>query len=515
MEILIWGTGRLAARYMKFSYFAGYEIIGFVDSYKTDSQFMGYRVYRPEDIGAMEYDYLVICVAKENDIILETCIAKGIDLKKVFFAVKELDLKNANQSYVEQLPDLDAFSDIFPALYNDIKRYRNDRLYYKNINILCEEAQDSSLIRDVGENHVVAWIPVELLFSERQEDNHLPVYTDEWKQQNRIWENHPIISFEPYRNLFQFFLNGTNFPDKYCKWFQYLFISRGLNSGYTDEQLIEKRYREFMNMQRELNRGMTFFIERPAVAKWNPKGYFNLLDGHHRTSFLYYSGLTRMPVQITRGDYELWSNKETALEVRRFILEQKREEFYQPILNPYFFKLHTYREGFSKSRLHHLLEHFNATRFAGKKVVDIGACLGYMGQAFCRMGADVTLIEHDPFHYELTQKVNELLYTNCRIVTQKFEEYEEDVNYDIAIMLTVFYPYLLDETIRGKFMDNLNKNVSQMIIWESGDEADTEKEYILQNTKFHRYTHLCYTYATGKFRELGLFMTDDSEYLTC
>lgn len=515
MEILIWGTGRLAARYMKFSFFAGYEIIGFVDSYKTDSQFMGYRVYRPEDIGAMEYDYLVICVAKENDIILETCIAKGIDLKKVFFAVKELDLKNANQSYVEQLPGLDAFSDIFPALYNDIKRYRNDRLYYKNINILCEEAQDSSLIRDVGENHVVAWIPVELLFSERQEDNHLPVYTDEWKQQNRIWENHPIISFEPYRNLFQFFLNGTSFPDKYCKWFQYLFISRGLNSGYTDEQLIEKRYREFMNMQRELNRGMTFFIERPAVAKWNSKGYFNLLDGHHRTSFLYYSGLTRMPVQITRGDYELWSNKETALEVRQFILEQKREEFYQPILNPYFFKLHTYREGFSKSRLHHLLEHFNATRFAGKKVVDIGACLGYMGQAFCRMGADVTLIEHDPFHYELTQKMNDLLYTNCRIVTQKFEEYEEEVNYDIAIMLTVFYPYLLDETIRGKFMDNLNKNVSQMIIWESGDEAEKEKEYILQNTKFHRFKHLCYTYATGKFRELGLFMTDDSEYLTC
>lgn len=70
MEILIWGTGRLAARYMKFSYFAGYEIIGFVDSYKTDSQFMGYRVYRPEEIGVLEYDYLVICVAKENDIIL-------------------------------------------------------------------------------------------------------------------------------------------------------------------------------------------------------------------------------------------------------------------------------------------------------------------------------------------------------------------------------------------------------------------------------------------------------------
>lgn len=515
MKILIWGTGRLAARYMKLDYFAGHEIIAFVDSYKKDSQFMGYRVYSPEDIGALEHDYLVVCVARENDILLEKCIAEGIDLKKVFFAVNELVLKEVNQRYLEQLPDLDNLFDIFPALLSNIKRCRNDRQYYNNTIALCEKTEDSALIRELGENHVVAWVPVELLFSERQEDNHLPVYTDEWKRQNRVWENHPVIAFEPYRNLFQFFLNGTSYPDKYCKWFQYLFISRGLTSGYTDEQIIEKRYREFMNMQRELNQGMTFFLEHPAVARWNPKGYFNLMDGHHRTSFLYYSGLTRMPVQITKKDYELWCNKEVAWEVRRFIKEQGRKEFYQPILNPYFFNLHTYREGFSKSRLHHLLENFNAARFAGKKVLDIGACLGYMGQAFCRMGADVTLIEYDPFHYELTEKVNKLLYTDCRIVTQKFEEYEENVKYDIAIMLTVFYHYFSNETIRDKFMDKINKNVSQMIIWESGDKAETEKEYIMQNTKFHQYRHLCYTYATGKFRELGLFMTDDSEYLTC
>lgn len=515
MKILIWGTGKLAVHYMKFDYFASHEIIAFVDSYKKDLRFMGYRIYSPEDIGALEYDYLVVCVAKENSMILEKCISERIDLKKVFFAVRNLDLKSVKQSYVEQLPSLSDCSDIFPALCKEIKGHRNDIFYYKNTDVLYEEAEDSALIQNLGEHLLVAWIPVELLFSERQEDNHLSVYTDEWRQQNRIWENHPIIAFEPYRNLFQFFLNGTSYPDKYCKWFQYLYISRGLTSGYTDEQLIEKRYREFMNMQRELNQGMTFFIEHPAVAKWNPKGYFNLVDGHHRTSFLYYSGLSRIPVQITKEDYELWSNKETALAVKAFIVEQKRDEFYQPILNPYFLKLHTYREGFTKNRLHHLLEYFSAMRFDGKRVVDIGANLGYMGQAFCRMGADVTLIEPDLLHFELLQKVNELLHINCRIIAQKFEEYDEMEHYDIAILLTVFYPYLLDETIRDKFIDKLNKNVSQMIIWESGNEADIEKEYILQNTKFHRYTHLCYTYATGKFRELGLFMTEDSEYLTC
>lgn len=52
-----------------------------------------------------------------------------------------------------------------------------------------------------------------------------------------------------------------------------------------------------------------------------------------------------------------------------------------------------------------------------------------------------------------------------------------------------------------------------MIIWESGGNPEEERHYILQHTKFHNYIHLCYTYATGKFRELGIFITDDSEYL--
>lgn len=71
-------------------------------------------------------------------------------------------------------------------------------------------------------------------------------------------------------------------------------------------------------------------------------------------------------------------------------------------------------------------------------MIDIGANLGYMGQAFCRMGADVILLEPDNFHYVLTHKINELLYINCKVVRQKFEDYKVDEKYDIAILLTVF-----------------------------------------------------------------------------
>lgn len=511
MQILVWGIGRIAQYYMKLEYFSGFEIIGFVDSYAEKKLFMGYPVYKPSEVAAKSYDYLVICVAKDNDAILNVCIEEKVNLSKVIFLHKRDEFSQFEDKYTEQFLDIESIKTIFPLIYKDRIEKQAQRRYYENI--LDGVLKDSAFLYNMGENHVCVWIPVELLFSERAEDNYLEVRTDEWVEQNKRLENLPIISFTPYRDLFTFFMQGQRFPKLYCAWYQYLYSSRGLRSGYTDEELIEKRFQEFKQMQHELNKGMEFFTAAPAVAKWNPKGYFNLLDGHHRTAFLYYSGLTRIPVQITRKDYELWCNKEKAEVVMNIAVKQGRNEFYQPILNPYFFRITPYREDFAKSRLHHLLETFHPKQFVGKSVIDIGANLGYMGQAFYRMGAEVTLLEPDPVHCELLQKINELLYSECRVVAQRFENYQQEQHFDIGILFTVFYHYFSNETVRASFVKNLNKRITQMILWESGDLPDEEKAYIINHTKFHVYRRLSYTYATGKFRELGVFLTEDSEFL--
>lgn len=511
MRILIWGVGKLASQYMKFECFSGYEIIGFVDSYAEEKSFKGYPIYRPNEIVLMNYDYLIISVEKDNAAILKTCISEGIALDKTMCLHSREQLKGDGAPCTEQILDIEDAASIFPALYKNRKESQMCQEYYSNK--LPRELKDEACIQTLGENHVIAWIPIELLFSERTEETILDFYTEDWIRQNKEWENIPIISFAPYKSLFYFFMQGDDYPELYCRWYQNLFASRGLQSGYTDEELIEKRFQEFKFMQQKLNSGMNFFIANPATAKWNRKGYFNLIDGHHRVSFLYYSGLTRIPVQITKEAYETWCNRKKADIALEHIIRQHRTEFYQPILNPYFVSLNPYRENYAKSRLHHLLEMFNGKCFAGKKVIDIGANLGYMGQAFCRMGAKVTLLEPDRAHYELMEKVNELLYVKCEIVTEKFEEYVTDKKFDIAVLLTVFYHFFSNVAVRDKFAQRLNKNVSQMIIWESGDMPEEEKNYIIGNTKFSRYKKICCTYATGKFRELGVFMTEDSEYL--
>lgn len=510
MRILIWGTGRLTVRYMKFEYFANYEIIGFIDSYKTNREFMGYRVYRPEEIKLLNYDCLLICVVHKGLEILQKCIAENIDPRKVLFVHGTSGFVNADNQYIQKLLCKEDLLRLFPIIYKDIEEKKTKSNYYSNN--LDAKYGDGSLIHSLDENHIVVWIPIELLFSEARENIHLDSYSEEWIAQNKRWEDIPIISFEPLRGLFMFFMHGKNYPTTYCERYRKLLVSLGEDDEYTDEQLVEQRFREFMQMQHQLSKGMEFFIEHPVVAKWNDRGYFNILDGHHRTCFLYCSGFTRIPVQITKRDYDIWCNMEIVKAVRDIVLEQKREYFYQPILNPYFVEMIFIRDNYMKSRLHHILEYFPPKCFEDRKVIDIGANMGYMGQAFYRMGAEVTMLEPDIAHYKLMKKVNELMYTKCVPVFQKFEEYETVEEYDVAILLTVFCHYIDVEPLREQFIERLNKNVRQMIIWESGSCVEEEKEYIMQHTKFRNYQHLCYTYATGKYRELGIFMTDDSEY---
>ena len=54
---------------------------------------------------------------------------------------------------------------------------------------------------------------------------------------------------------------------------------------------------------------MDYFIESSAYVRWNEKGYFNIIDGHHRASYLAYKGYQLIPVRMDKGDFLKWENK--------------------------------------------------------------------------------------------------------------------------------------------------------------------------------------------------------------
>lgn len=506
MRCLLWGTGKVAERYVKSGMFAGHKIVAFVDTFKRADSFFDCPVLSVDEVSQLDFDVCVVCVAKNNDEILQLCVDKNFDLSKFFFPFACDGFGNVPIQYANLLIQAGSIKTDFPVLYQNVLELQMAKKY---ISDNAEIFSDTALIRKIGQEYVVAWIPVELLFSERTDDyvsrTNFKTATKEWRLFHSQYSDIPLVGFEPHRTLFSFFRNGDAYPRKYLDWYQSVFVTQGLAVPLSDVEILKKRFREFRIMQSELNKGMQFFVDLPAKATWNERGYFNLWDGHHRSMFLYVSGCSKIPVQISTLDYEKWSNQDSAIKLKELVASQKRVEFYQPIPNPYFLNLNTNRDNFCKSRLHHLMEYFNATKFAGKRVVDIGANIGYFGSHFARLGADVTMVEPDLAHFELAKQARDLLHIKCQIVNQKFEVYEDFQHFDMAILLTVLYHYLSNEQIKRLFFEKLNEMVDEMIVWESGDDPDYEKTQIIENTKFKNYTHLAYTYATRRFRELGLF----------
>lgn len=80
-KILIWGTGKLAKRFMENRYNG--EILGFIETNKSKCSFMQKPVYGGDEI-PKEYDYIVVANSYTDEI-YDLCIKLGIDLKKIIF----------------------------------------------------------------------------------------------------------------------------------------------------------------------------------------------------------------------------------------------------------------------------------------------------------------------------------------------------------------------------------------------------------------------------------------------
>lgn len=80
-KILIWGTGKLAKKFMKNGY--NCEIIGFIQTKKTVDLFCERPVYGSDEI-PKEYDYIIVANIYVDEI-YSTCVELGMDLAKVIF----------------------------------------------------------------------------------------------------------------------------------------------------------------------------------------------------------------------------------------------------------------------------------------------------------------------------------------------------------------------------------------------------------------------------------------------
>jgi len=112
-------------------------------------------------------------------------------------------------------------------------------------------------------------------------------------------ELHPFISYMP-----QTIANER-------AWFHDQPLSLDAIRNDMCEKLTERK-NVYNLLQNALFDGLEYFVDAAAPAKLNPKGYFNLLDGHHRTSFLLIRGFAGIPLRVLKTEYDLFFREKAA-----------------------------------------------------------------------------------------------------------------------------------------------------------------------------------------------------------
>jgi 2-polyprenyl-3-methyl-5-hydroxy-6-metoxy-1,4-benzoquinol methylase len=257
-----------------------------------------------------------------------------------------------------------------------------------------------------------------------------------------------------------------------------------------------------------LEKGFAYYKDHcePITVKYNKYGgYFSIIDGLHRATFLYSKGVRHIYAMMSYDDYNLYINKNKIAPVIKIFNDYNITSIYGTILHPAFYNYTSLRDTAYPTRVELAFKDLRGYSLKGKRLVDIGCNNGYSARMYAREGMDVTAIEMDKGIFELAKAISELENTKVNYINGKFEDLEIDEKFDIAILMTVLYWYLDTPDILKAFFDRLNKMISEMLIWESGDQPEFEKNLIIKNTKFKNYKKLSLTVGTGKLREFGIF----------
>lgn len=160
------------------------------------------------------------------------------------------------------------------------------------------------------EEDVVAWIPIELLYTKTADE-----YVKELQERGILNElnlsriedanDEPVVCSEGAIAFFDFMLYNRGDCAYYIKMYADF-------AGRDIKQQILERISVLRVWDDELERGVKYFIDAAASVKWNPKGYFNVIDGAHRSMYLFYRGFTKVPVSMKKADYQQYLHKDVS-----------------------------------------------------------------------------------------------------------------------------------------------------------------------------------------------------------
>lgn len=193
----------------------------------------------------------------------------------------------------------------YETLYNGIIPNESVKIpVYKAL--LKDASVQSCLIHDFGKR-VVTWCPIELLYTPSENMINKEMYS-KYKElgSQKSWEHDaPLMAVLNDPNdisaIISFAIKHKGSPQQYIN---RTTIMTGKDMWKHELQSLELWEWEFSN-------GMDYFIDAAASCVWNEKGYFNIVDGCHRLTYLLLKEQTIVPINIEKKDYQTYINWES------------------------------------------------------------------------------------------------------------------------------------------------------------------------------------------------------------
>lgn len=324
-----------------------------------------------------------------------------------------------------------------------------------------------------NEDADIVYLPIELLFSE--EEFEIPTeqlsgaaYRKRKNVLKSAGEN--LMNFKSYYQMYDY-LDRAQVD---CSDYFYTQIDEtAVNFEEEKKRILRDRYELFQIYEKAFELDRDFFIDSAPRAIWNPKGYFNINDGHHRVSYLFYKGIRDIPVRV--GEEEKAQLK---------IFDQISASFFceLPAL------IHAKNSLFWRKKNEKICASLLKKEALGKQIYINMDDAGYISRYCCRMGCkkciDIESGEKvdfakqmcELFQYQdrinISGNVEGEIYVDIAVIDEKCLVYDKEVHADIYVLV-------MEE--RGSLYDSI---IKKGIPFERLDKIFSgEQEYLIVRIK--------------------------------
>jgi len=221
--------------------------------------------------------------------------------------------------------------------------------------------------------------------------------------------------------------------------------------------------------------------------------------GYHRTSYAKFLGIKNIRVSFLTLDEDLMQ-----LAMKLFSIYDDVTTLYQPIEHPFFELCHVQHPE-TKEKAAVIAE---SIKDKTKKVIEVGAHMGYYSRHLIKNGFDVASVDFDKMMFECQKHLEAIGFQKLDYNNMTIQDYIKNKNGNFTLVaMAIFHTYMREGTWMREALINeigpwIKSNVSTLIV-EHEQSSDKElcdywkdvcgfkkKKVIFETPKYNRTTYL-------------------------